>query len=774
MHKYATIFMQASKEENPLNSLPEDKFASLKNAYLKSTKIHIDGKEMINTPADIYFSDQSVCASVGINLKTLEAGSGILVGLGLFGTFLGLTFGISGFESSDSDKIQNSIQSLLDGMGTAFSTSLFGMAGSLLYTLIEKLWRNKLDKSILAFNEKVDSIFYIDDFTLSHYHQKKLIDDFYNRIALLMKNESEQIINTINNQTSYVTPDNKEVSLGNAIREILLNNQEQTTALKSFSTDLAMELNNGFDEVLSRQMQEKIIPLMQSVDTTTRIVIDHIDKMANQISSPATDMINQVVNELKSSVNTMIDEFQTNISNTTTKELANLAHSLGAATDLMMNFPSNMESITSSLKQTVAEVQKAILEITHNSAVSNDATIRKMQEQIASATTSISESIIEVKNVMKNISMASETSSKNIAERLSSASNDMSQFMQNSMTQIEEGLQKSMRSITDDISNRQLEFMAIQEESITELKKTLIELSESAKSSSKEMAENIQAGSKSMVIDLNSTMESINQSVKTTLNSVMEDIQKKQAELTSAVTNITEASKSTSTHLLENLSTSYLDVSQKLSNSMESMTQKVSEQISGVMNNFTGNCSVVMDSHKATLENTLTLLQEFESMIGNLKETNSYIGLTMSSFQETQNQVSSSVENLNKVSENLKSTTHDFCASQKEYGNQIRSLETSTGEKINAVMDLMDSMGNTTKRQSDDFEIIRRGLGEIFKQIEAGLDNYSKTVRTSLQDYLDSYTNSLTKTTDSLASTIHMQNEMVEALIETVKPSKKR
>lgn len=774
MQKYASVFFKASESEDPLNSLDTNKFDSIKNAYLKTTKILIDGKEKFNDPAEIFFSDQSICAAAGINMKVLDAASGILVGLGLFGTFLGLTLGIWQFESSDSEKIQKSIQSLLDGMGTAFITSLFGMMGSLAYTIIEKRWRNNFDNSISAFNNKIDSIFYIDDFSLSHHQQKKTIDEFYIRISRLLKEESGNIVTTINHQTSYTTAEKQNVTIGDAIREILINNQEQTTALKSFSTDLALELNNGFDEVLSRQMQEKILPLMQSVDATTRIVVDHIDKMADQISSPATDMINQVVHELKSSVNTMIDEFQTNISNTTTKELANLAHSLGAATDLMMNFPSNMENITSSLKQTVAEVQKAIIEISHNSAASNDATIQKMQEQIAFATTSMGESIGEVKEVMKAISMASENSTKNITNSLSSASNDMTLFMQESMSKIGNQLQDSMKSITEDISNRQVELLSIQEDSVSQLKQTVLELSESAKNSSKEVVDSIQEGSKSMVIDLNSTMETINQRIKTTLDSVMEDIQKKQSDLTSAVNNMTEASKSTSELLLENLSSSYVEVSRNMRSTMESMTQKVSDQIGSVMDNFTGNYSEVMDRQKETLEDTLTLLEELEGIIVKLKDTNKSIGSTMASFQETQSHISSSVSDISNVSDNLRVCTNDFLSSQVEYGQQIKSLESSNKEKIDAVMDLIDSLGSTTKRQTEDFEIIRRGLGDIFKQIEAGLNNYSKTVRTSLQDYLDSYTNSLTKTTDTLASTIHMQNEMVEALIDTVKPNKRR
>lgn len=50
----------------------------------------------------------------------LDTGSSTLVGLGLLGTFLGLTLGISDFDSSNTNRINESIQGLLDGMDTAF------------------------------------------------------------------------------------------------------------------------------------------------------------------------------------------------------------------------------------------------------------------------------------------------------------------------------------------------------------------------------------------------------------------------------------------------------------------------------------------------------------------------------------------------------------------------------------------------------------------------------------------------------------------------------
>ena len=146
---------------------------------------------------------------------------------------------------------------------------------------------------------------------------------------------------------TYTSAEGNPTTVGNAIREILVENEEQSKALKSFSTDLALELNNGFDEVLSRQMQQKILPLMENVDATTKAIVEHIDQMAATVASPATDMMENVVAELKNSMSKVLDEFKSGLSASATAELEGLAASLGTATQAMGNFPKDMENISS-------------------------------------------------------------------------------------------------------------------------------------------------------------------------------------------------------------------------------------------------------------------------------------------------------------------------------------------------------------------------------------------------------------------------------------------
>ncbi|MDF1511699.1 hypothetical protein PZE06_26905, partial [Robertmurraya sp. DFI.2.37] len=93
-------------------------------------------------------------------------------------------------------------------------------------------------------------------------------------------------------------------------------------------------------------MQQKILPLMESVDATTKTVVEHIDQMAKTVSSPASDMMQRVVDELKQSMKLLMNEFSSGLSGLATTELENLAHQLGSATQAMADFPKNMENIS--------------------------------------------------------------------------------------------------------------------------------------------------------------------------------------------------------------------------------------------------------------------------------------------------------------------------------------------------------------------------------------------------------------------------------------------
>lgn len=528
------VLQAAIASATPFEVLSTSIFQPLVADYEKEIVHSIEGVKKTTIPASEFFTEGTVCKYSKCNMKLIESGAGSLVGLGLLGTFLGLTIGIWGFDSKSAAGIQASIQQLLDGMGTAFITSLFGMAASLVYTFCEKRYKNNLAVCIHELIRKLDEDYYVDDVIYLQYKQQEMMTDIYADIKKHQSAVVGEICGQIMPLLQYTgNEEGRMIPIANAVREILLQNQEQTAALKSFSTDLALELNNGFDESLSRQMQQRLIPLMENVDATTQAVVEHIDRLAMSVSNPAIDMMERVMNDLKTGLTSAIDEFKSTISKNTTTELENLALSLGSATKTISDFPVTMERISGVLESTISGVQQAVAEISNTSAAANSAALKQMQEQIVLATTSISEAIADVKGVMAGITQASEHSSNELMTRMMQSTEAMSATMQGTVNKITGVLQSSVSVMSEELTDKQTDLLAMQEGTAAEVKKIISELTENWQSS----AGLLMSQTETVLRKFDVTLERMN-TANTSVASTVSIIQQAQAEMTGTASNL--------------------------------------------------------------------------------------------------------------------------------------------------------------------------------------------------------------------------------------------
>ena len=107
------------------------KWGELLEGLLKEYQLGIcieDGNsKKTNELAENFFNSSSLIVACRINRQAMSAAAGMLVGIGVLGTFLGLSYSVTGFDTASSEAIMKSIDRLLPGMGTAFFTSVMGM-----------------------------------------------------------------------------------------------------------------------------------------------------------------------------------------------------------------------------------------------------------------------------------------------------------------------------------------------------------------------------------------------------------------------------------------------------------------------------------------------------------------------------------------------------------------------------------------------------------------------------------------------------------------------
>lgn len=67
----------------------------------------------------------------------------LIINVGILGTFTGIFWGLLNFQAQNLESIQSSIPPLLDGLRTAFVTSIFGILAALVLTFIQKQYSSK-------------------------------------------------------------------------------------------------------------------------------------------------------------------------------------------------------------------------------------------------------------------------------------------------------------------------------------------------------------------------------------------------------------------------------------------------------------------------------------------------------------------------------------------------------------------------------------------------------------------------------------------------------
>lgn len=112
----------------------------------------------------------------------MDMGAGIHVSLGVLGTFVGLSVGLSELHVLDTESLRSGIGSLLDGMKVAFYTSVWGVSLSLLWTVFDRWISGRLDKAIDWHSEKLDFLLSTDDEEL-----------FLNRLEKISRNQADHL-----------------------------------------------------------------------------------------------------------------------------------------------------------------------------------------------------------------------------------------------------------------------------------------------------------------------------------------------------------------------------------------------------------------------------------------------------------------------------------------------------------------------------------------------------------------------------------------------------
>lgn len=648
--------------EHLLDKLVGTRLANIADQYRATISIETPDGKKTNYPASEYFSSDSVSWAYFINLRTLSSAPGTLVGLGLLGTFFGLMVGINGFKGGSSQELMDSINRLLPGMWMAFTTSVFGMVSSILFTIYYKWTLNRLRRQLLRVNEALDEANYIDDTALLAGMVRKQLDSI-SASLVYVTDDGQSVplgqlagmigkrLDGISDSLVYVTDDGTSVPVGQAVREILANSQEQTKALKSFSTDLAEELQNVMDEVMGKQMEEKLMPALQKI-------ADNIDDVGRKVQSPASEMVGNVVDKLEKWMTDAVDNFNNGLSGSAKTELENLASQLGTATKALADVPKDMADISKTLRDSTEDVRKAITDMSNASSDANADAMKKMQEQIDHATASINNGVDSVKGVMDQITAASKNSAQDIATKMTDAMNRMTNTLDTVTGNVADAVRSKLETMSGDLAKKQADMQKAAQDAVAQISNTSTKANDAAVNSINQAVSAIQGAmdrTQQLLDGFNlsiSNLDSTNEHVSGT----MDQFKKAQGEINGTTANlqaVTGDMKTVSGELRDSLS-SYsegMDKLQRNTRTTVASAESLMNQSSRMSQDYVNKFDVIKSELSSIFEQLQRGMSEYSRTVQNT--TQGYLDQYTRSLNDTVKSLNSAIEQENEVVENL-------------------------------------------------------------------------------------------------------------------------
>lgn len=370
------------KNNNSVKNIWLDFCSSLTTASLEDDK----KRRYAITSAGEFFRFSTITQS--INVAYWKNFGGIFTGIGIFGTFLGLTIGLLGVDltTSDTAALKEGIGNLLSGISVAFGTSLIGIFCALLYGGFYKYYTDK-------FNSVIDDLVFC-------------MEKFFPRMTAeqwLAKNLHES--------------------------------REQTKSLKNLSQDMAQslegQLSDRFNELcdkLSGEMQPVFEKLCEAIENLNS---SGVSALSDVISSKTESQLDSFVEVLKNISTTM----ENNVADSArTTEQAN-AMLLATVSELKKSVVDGTEEVVERQRvasENMATQIKDIVSVLQNS--STDAMnnyVQTSKEMQGRLTQSLDNAKETTEVIIRNMQEMSHKQEESLQQSLNSITDKMERFTGN-------------------------------------------------------------------------------------------------------------------------------------------------------------------------------------------------------------------------------------------------------------------------------------------------------------------------------------------------------
>jgi len=345
-----------------------------------------------------------------INPYIFESIPQIFPTIGILGTFIGIAYGLWSFNEN---KIEESIPPLIGGLKTAFLASIGGIVLSIIFSKFTayKQWKNEKGK--------------LSDETIA-----------LNKLVAL----TEELKTNFHDSFTYTDENNNKIKPANVFRDIYKELAKQSNALQTFSSDLALTISAGFEQILNNPTEGVVAEL--------KLVKAEIESLGNKLKDPATDMTQSIVKELQESMGKMIEEFKTSMSGDTKNEMEHLAKLLGQAGGSLTDFPTKLQNMTDNLNENFRGLQDVVQQISQQTLSQSQDSTNAMKRQVEDMSEILKTKVGDLQSGQQTL-LTEQSKNLQVSENLLSAFNTSIEKMNGLSTEVNGSISKLNQAQTE-------------------------------------------------------------------------------------------------------------------------------------------------------------------------------------------------------------------------------------------------------------------------------------------------------------------------------------
>lgn len=620
--------------------------------------------------------------------------------LGVLGTFLGITIGLVYFNTHDLEK---SVPALLDGMRSAFFTSIVGMIGS----LGTKWWQKKKQKEYDISHplDEVDENATIA--TLIEYLQEKNIETAKFNTQLIQAIQ-EQNLNTANYYEEKNKSDKLLFDAINIMSKSISGESDTTllSQLKNLRITIIDEEKATRSEI--QIMREEMISAFnkfahQLAENNSKVFIKALEEAIKDFNTKIQEQFGENFKQLNIAVGKLLvwqEEYKNTIVEVTENQkmiFKGIEQAKSSLKDMANNSYSIQESaqLLSNIILTAQKYQKELI-ISLNTLVE----ISKEAKQFIPT---LNETLTQAVN---NITMSSSLAQEQMAKLHNLAQENMTKSIQETT----ELAQKSIQNIDS--------YLSASQNSISKTSERIASLSNDAAENMdqylKEAQDSVAISSQEISSLTNKATESINQYLENVVNNLENHdtiLQQSFSATNKAIENTTSALEQNVTDFHKDLKNKLDDVNIKFKDNLNDLNNKTNHIIEKQINIMNENIEKISISTIEQLDkdirNMLNRLKDISDSM--LKMINTHESELNNAFDKTNKAIGASTD---KLERSALEVTQNISDRLVEMNKQNTEALRKTTENVNK--NLEDVMGESMKQFANQLALISNKFAQDY------------------------------------------------------------